>query len=293
MANRDDPMIGKNFFLVLALLFVVRARGADLTFTVMAANLSGTDSTYAEPATRIFHGLKPEIVAIQEWNITDANPREFVDRNFGTGFHFYVESEYRDKIPNGIISRWPITASGKWVDRIVGNRDFVWATVDLPGLRDLHLVSVHFKSGETWFQKKGRQRQASALVEYVRRANWPATDYLVIAGDLNTTSRNEPALKILSALVSDRRQPADQNGDKDTNIPRNQEFDYVLPNPALEALHVPVVIGGVTFPEGMVFDSRAWSPPPLPIQPDDSSAEGMQHLCVMKSFRLPDEMPPP
>ena len=281
-------MIGKWRFLVLALLLAVTARGADFALTVMAANLSGLESTYGEPGRRIFQGLMPDIVAIQEWNITDANPRDFVDRNFGTGFHFYVESEYRDKIPNGIISRWPITASGKWVDTIVGNRDFVWATMDLPGPRDLHVVSVHFKSGETWFQKKGRQRQAGALAEYIRRANWPATDYLVIAGDLNTASRNEPALKILSSLVSDRRQPADQNGDKDTNIPRNQEFDYVLPNPALEALHVPVVIGGVTFPVGMVFDSRVWSPPPPPIQPDDSAQEGMQHLAVMKAFRLTD-----
>ncbi len=270
------------------LLGAVSVRGADLAFTVMAANLSGLESTYGEPARRIFQGLKPDIAGIQEWNITDADRRVFVDRNFGTGFYFCVESEYRDKVPNGVISRWPITASGEWIDRIVGNRDFMWATIDLPGPRDLHVVSVHFKSGESWYQKKGRQRQATALVEYIRQAGWPAGDYLVIAGDLNTVSRNEPALKTLSGLVSDRRQPADQAGDKDSNIPRQQCYDYVLPNPAMEALHVPVVIGGVTFPDGMVFDSRLWSPPPPPIQPNDSAAEGMQHLCVMKSFRLPD-----
>ena len=279
-------MIGKCHFLSFALMLGAgAARGDDLAFTVMAANLSGSESTYGEPAERMFRGLKPDVVAIQEWNVAGGDLRAFVERNFGPDFHFYVEQESWDKMPNGIISRWPILASGEWTDRVVGNRDFAWATVDLPGPRDLHVVSVHFKSGETWFQKKGRQRQAAALVEYIRRAKWPADDYFVIAGDLNTVSRNEPIFKVLSRFVSDRRHPADQQGDKDTNIPRQQCYDYVLPNPALEARQVPVELGGLSFPDGLVFDSRLWSPPPEPIRPGDSAEEGLQHLAVMKRFR--------
>lgn len=284
-------MIGKYLhraLLGLVLLLAGRADAADLVLTIMAGNLSGAGSAYEESAERIFQGLKPDIVAIQEWNVAGGDRRAFVDRNFGTGFHFYVESEKPSGVPNGIISRWPILVCGEWEDRVVANRDFAWATIDLPGPRNLHVISVHFKSGETWFQKKGRQREAAALVTYLRRAAWPPEDFLVIAGDLNTISRNEPALDILGRIVSDAHQPADQAGDKDTNIPRQQCYDYVLPNPALETLHVPVEIGGLTFPEGMVFDSRLWSPPPPPIRPGDSAAEGLQHLAVIKAFRIPD-----
>lgn len=281
-------MIGKRGGLILAALLAAgAARAAALTFTVMAANLSGSDFEYDESADRVFQGLKPDIVAIQEWTVAGGDRRAFVDRNFGNEFFFCVENEPRDKVPNGVISRWPITASGEWPDRVVQNRDFVWATIDLPGPRDLHVVSVHFKSGESWYQKKGRQREAAALLDYIRRAGWPADDYLVIAGDLNTVSRNEPLFKIWASLVSDARQPADQKGDKDTNIPRQQCYDYVLPSPALDALHVPVEVGGLVFPDGLVFDSRLWSPPPPPIRPGDSAEEDLQHLPVMKAFRLP------
>ena len=265
------------------------ARTAELAFTIMAANLSGGDSTYGPPAERIFQGLKPDVVAIQEWTVAGGTHRAFVDRVFGTGFAFYVESQPRDDVPNGIISRWPIKASGEWMDRIAGNRDFAWATIDLPGPRDLHVVSVHFKSGTDGYSKLGRRRQADALMRHIRRAKWPATDYLVIAGDLNVIGRNETTLRLLGQLVSDRHQPADQRGDRHTNIPRNQEYDFVLPGPSLDALHAPVAVGGRIFPEGLVFDSRIWTPAPPPIRTNDSAGENLQHLAVMKAFRLPPE----
>lgn len=281
-------MIGKRVALFLTMVLAAgAARAADPAFAVMAANLSGSDFEYDESADRVFQGLKPDIVAIQEWTVAGGDRRAFVDRNFGPDFSFAVESEPNDEVPNGVISRWPITASGEWTDRVVQNRDFVWATIDLPGPRDLHVVSVHFKSGESWYQKKGRQREAVALLDCIRQAGWPADDYLVIAGDLNTVSRSEPLFQIWASLVSDARQPADQQGDKDTNIPRQQCYDYVLPSLALDALHVPVEVGGQTFPDGLVFDSRLWSPPPPPIRPGDSAEEDLQHLPVMKAFRIP------
>ena len=48
-------------------------------------------------------------------------------------------------IPNGIISRYPIVASGSWVDTVQSqpNRGFAWAQIALPGTNDLYVVSVH------------------------------------------------------------------------------------------------------------------------------------------------------
>ena len=48
----------------------------------------------------------------------------------------------------------------------------------------------------------------------------------------------------------------------------------------------PTVLDGKTFSAGLVFDSRLWSPPPPPVEREDS-ARDLQHLPVMKTFRIP------
>ena len=259
-------------------------------FTVMAANLTDRSETdefrYIGTSERIFKGLRPDVVAIQEWLVTNASRRAYVDAVFGTNFDFYVESYSGADIPNGIISRWPIVASGEWADTQVSYRDFAWATIDLPGTQDLHVVSVHLQSGSTTANEATRKKEAAILTNQIRRANWPASDFIVVAGDFNVPSRSDDSLLTLSNVVSDARQPADQAGDKDTNLTRGAPYDYVLPNPLLDARHATLTVGGLAFPEGLVFDSRIWNPPPAPIQTNDSAGTDMQHLAVMKKFIL-------
>ncbi|HOW97595.1 MAG TPA: endonuclease, partial [Kiritimatiellia bacterium] len=141
-------MMGKRGGLILAGWLAAGAAGAaELTFTVMAANLSGSDFEYDESADRVFQGLKPDIVAIQEWTVAGGDRRAFVDRNFGKDFFFCVENEPRDKVPNGVISRWPILSAGTWDDPQVPDRGFAWARIDLPHVtNDLYVVSVHLHS---------------------------------------------------------------------------------------------------------------------------------------------------
>ena len=53
---------------------------------VMAANLNGNSQAYEPFALRIFQGLKPDVVAIQEFNYsnnTEADIRSMVDTAFG------------------------------------------------------------------------------------------------------------------------------------------------------------------------------------------------------------------
>ena len=259
-------------------------------FTVMAANLTDRNEAdqfrYIATSERIFKGLRPDVVAIQEWLVTNASRRAYVDAVFGTNFNFYVEPYSGNDIPNGIISRWPITASGEWGDGQVSFRDFAWATIDLPGTQDLHVVSVHLQSGADPADEAKRMKEAANLTNQIRLASWPAADFIVVAGDFNTPNRSDDSLLTLSNVVSDSHQPAYQAGDKDTNMTRGAPYDYVLPSHLLNARHAALMIGGIAFPEGLVFDSRVWNPPPSPVQTNDSAGTDMQHLAVMKRFVL-------
>ena len=271
---------------------------SNVVFSVMAANLSLQPSPavsyYEETAGRIFQGLQPDIVAIQEFNVTNSGGhRAYVDEYFGSNFYFFVESVAGNPnpIPNGIISRWPILQAGEWADTNINNRDFAWATIDIPGPRDLHVVSVHLKANGGQTDIERRIAQSEALIQYIQSA-FPPDDFILLAGDLNCETRGEPALKLLTNYFSDARQPEDMLGDRDTNRSRNKPFDYVLANPALASQQVATVVGGAAFPDGLVFDDTQWSFLPPPILPNDSYPTSRQHMAVMKSFSTQHTPPP-
>lgn len=254
---------------------------------VMTANL--TDRTtngqyrYIDTSERIFKALRPDVVAIQEFLVTNASRRAYVDAVFGTNYFF---SYAGSTLPNGVISRWPITGSGGWTDTQVNGQVFAWATIDLPGTQDLHVVSVHLKSGDN---EATRKKEAAILTNEIRKAKWPASDFIVIAGDFNTPNRNDDSLLTLSNVVTDICRPVDQAGDDDTNLGRTDPYDYVLPNPLFNSCMVPLTLSGIVFPNGVVFDSRIWNPPPAPALTNDSAGRGgsnMQHMAVMKQFAL-------
>ena len=161
----------------------------------MTANLtSGSPAVYRDPGQRILRGLKPDICALQEWSVTNAGGiRGFVDLNFGTNFYYYIEPQATNFFPqpNGVVSRWPIKAAGEWSDVETVNRDFVWTTIDIPGDRDLHVIVAHlYYSGGP----EPREREARVLTNYIAQAGFPANDYVVLCGDLNTIADGEPLL---------------------------------------------------------------------------------------------------
>ena len=257
----------------------------DDSVTVVSANLtSGGTAIYQEAGARIMQSLLADVVAIQEFNVTDAGGnRAFVDRVFGTNFYYWVEPA--GALPNGVISRWPILAAGEWDDPQLTDRDFVWATVDVPGGRPLHVVSVHLhSSGGT----SSRQIEAALLTNYLAQAGYHPADLVVLCGDLNTQNRSEAAWTTLRTFLSDAHRPTDQNGDPDTNQPRDKPYDVVLPWPYFDERHQGVRFGGLAFPEGLVFDTRLWSEAaiPGPAQVPDSSVLSMQHMGVEKLFGL-------
>jgi endonuclease/exonuclease/phosphatase family metal-dependent hydrolase len=262
---------------------------------IVAANLtSGNYSSY-DPGhgARILTGIDADVVLIQELNVgdnTDAELAAWVEQTFGPGFS-YSRPNPSAQLPNGVISRWPILASGLWDDPEVSNRDFAWARVDLPGPRELWAVSLHLLTANA----TTRNREASRLLEYIN-SQVPDEDYLVVGGDLNTRSFSESCLSTLAARVeTSGPHPADQNGNTATNATRSRPYDHVLVDADLAALQTSTQIGASSFPNGLVVDTRVYVPLSdiAPARWDDSAVFGVQHMAVVKDFLIDGVSPPP
>jgi endonuclease/exonuclease/phosphatase family metal-dependent hydrolase len=272
-----------------------RAGLSSVRVRLMAANItSGNYQTY-DPGhgTRIFQGTDPDVVLIQEFNAGDNSPaalRAFVDTAFGPGFSYWREAGAQ--IPNGVVSRYPIRAAGEWDDPRVTNRDFAWARIDVPGPKDLWVVSVHLLTASA----SERNLEAQSLVSFIKQ-HVPAGDLLAVGGDLNTDTRSESCFTTLAQVVGTAGpHPADRNGNGNTNASRAKPYDHVLVDADLKAYQTPVVIGASTFSNGLVVDTRVYSPLAelSPALSADSGATNMQHMAVVKDFLLPaDTTTPP
>lgn len=273
----------------------------NVAVRVMAANITDNSQSYEDFAIRIFQGLKPDVVAIQEFNYLGNSSNDFralISTAFGTNYTWFRETGY--PIPNGIISRWPIIAAGSWDDLELAERGFAWARIDVPGPVDLHVVSVHLKASDGASNALRRANQAAQIKSLVE-SNFPPGSLVIVAGDCNIASSNETALATFRSFLADAPIPTDavSGGDPDTNNGRDERYDYVFPSLALNGHRVATVIGGNTFPNGLVFDSREFMPlaSVAPIQINDSGLA--QHMAVLKDFRIPYsatnfvEVPPP
>lgn len=266
----------------------------NTTIRVMAANITtGNNQRYEAPGLRIFKALKPDVIAVQEFNYASTNGagistpgaiREMIDSAFGTDFVYFRESGTGYSIPNGIISRWPIRNSGTWDDVQVPDRGFAWAQIDIPGTNDLYVVSVHLHSSGG---SSSRSTEAANLRSLIQ-STFPSGSFTVVAGDLNTDSRNEAAVTILKTFLSDAAVPTDQSGDPDTNLSRAKPYDYVMPSYNLASNQTATLTTTNRFPSGLVFDSRTY--PPLfdsqTVLTNDSSSVNMQHMAVVKDFQI-------
>jgi len=278
--------------LIAGLPFAARAQ-STYSLRVMAANTSsGNGQSYEGPGIRIFQGLKPDVVAIQEFRYNSSSTsnslRTLVDTAFGSEFSFYVEPS--GSIPNGIVSRWPILDAGSWDDPLLSDRGFAWAQIDLPGTNDLYAVSVHlYSSGSA----TDRNTEATIIKSNIQ-AQFPAGAWVVVAGDMNTDNRSEAAITTFKTFLSDNPIPTDlvSGGNPNTSEPRSKPYDYVLPSFGLATYQSPVTLGAQTFNNGLVFDSEVYFTnyslaAVAPAQVGDSHVSGMQHMAVIKNFQIP------
>lgn len=253
---------------------------------IMAANTtSGNKQSYDQGhGARIFRGLSPDIVLIQEFNYRKGTIDEFVTNTFGEEF-YYVRGQ--GDIPNGIISRYPIVQSGSWESNQVMNRRWDWAVIDIPGDRDLLAVSVHLHTSANT-QEMGLLRN-----RIDKKLNSDNRDYYVIlGGDFNQPSwtpirSNFGSLFVVGKKASDW--PIDQEGKYTTNAKRVKQYDYLLCTPDFCKYEVPTVIGSHSYPKGHVVDSRVYGKKNElsdiePVQAKDSGASNMQHMAVVRDF---------
>lgn len=260
---------------------------AGTRLRLMAGNLTTGSQNYNNgEGTRIFQGTKPDVAMIQEFKYggnSTAEIRSWVTEAFGADFQYYRGGS--GNIPNGVISRYPILSAGDWTDSKVGDRQFTWARIDIPGPKHLFAISVHLLTSSA----ANRQAEAAQLISLIN-ANVPAGDYVTIGGDFNTGSRTEAALSTFSArLTTSGPYPADRNGNTNTNASRAKPYDWVIVSPDLHALTTATIVGTSTFPAGLVADTRVYSPLSdiAPARSGDSGASQMQHMGIVRDFDLP------
>jgi hypothetical protein len=106
---------------------------------------------------------------------------------------------------------------------------------------------------------------------------------------MNLYSDTEPAILTFNTFLSDSPVPADQNGVGETNAGRSERYDRVLVSFSMTNRLVPIVMPSRTYPNGLVFDSRVYTPlsEVSPVLSTDSAAPMMQHMAVVKDFRVP------
>ena len=284
------------FLCALAAFFSAAAFAqGNVNLRVMAANLNGNTQSYQPFALRIFSALKPDVVAIQEFNYTSTNGlgvntaaafREMIDAAFGTNYAYFREpTSGNGDIPNGIISRYPILFATNWVDTQVANRSFAWAQIDVPGTNDLYVVSVHFLTTSS----TARATEANNL-KALMQANFPPNAWIVLAGDFNAGSRSETCVTTWGGYLTDTPIPVDNLNNSDTSANRNSPHDYVLPSLTLTNFATNAIFPTLNYPNGLVFDSRVYGAPDLAnnfpnVQAADSGLA--QHMAVIKDFYLP------
>jgi len=283
-------------------------RAGDLK--IMAANVSKVGTYAREESIRIFQGMEPDVVLLQEWVVTTTNTyRNYVDEAFGAEFYYYLGDSSGSGwgyMPNGIVSRWEIQTAGSWEDTSISpsaDNDFAWADIDLPGDVDLLAVSVHLKADAG--EEARRVAQAQVIKDYVEGhlALNPSSSYVVVGGDLNAESQYEWCIQTFATFLEPTNyRPADRLGDENTNQSRTKPYDWIMPNQLLDDLHSTLVIGteNYTYSDGIVFDSHIfsrWSDTttagpgtPLwnlpPVLYGDSHSSEMDHMGVMKTFDI-------
>ena len=260
-----------------------------VTLRIVASNTTSGNKQSYDPGDgqRILQALKPDVALMQEFNYGNNTPeaiRGFVDTTFGSEFSYYRETDHA-QIPNGIVSRFPIRQGGYWTDPQTATRSFAWARIDIPGDRDLWAISVHLLTSGA----SRRSAEAQSIVGQIR-ATVPAGDYITIGGDFNTTSRNEGCLQTLGQFFKVTGPfPVDTRGKDGTNASRGKPYDWVLVSRNLDDLQVPAQVGGLSFTNGLVFDSRNFEPLAnvAPVRRGDSGASNMQHMAVVRDFAIP------
>ena len=269
---------------------------------LVAANLTSGNNQSYDPGhgIRLIKALRPDVVMIQEFNYknnTGSDYSSITKQILGeNGYYSVDDNDFQ--IPNGVVSRYPITSSGYWDDPNIDNRALAWAVIDIPGDVDLFAVSVHLHTSPASDQTEAARIIADKV--NAKRASDPGKYYYAVGGDFNGDSAvSQNGFGKDGAFYVEGPYPADDNGNGYTNKNRSKPYDFVLVDENFNSYMVPVEFYSSrdassvkSYEYGFVFDSRLYSQSELdeffpPAEVNDSGSSNMQHMAVVKAFRIP------
>lgn len=273
-----------------------------LRLRIVAANLTSGNNQSYDPGhgIAIMRALKGDVYLVQEFNYGSngaADRQAMADAVCGEHCDWHVG---KGRIPNGIISRWPIILAGAWEDPTVSDRDLTWALIDLPGSKDLFAISVHLHTSPASDQVQAAKVVAKNVLQH--QQTHPGCCYYVVGGDFNGTAAvsDNGFGQYASVPLFDVKppHPADPFGNPNTNANRTKQLDFVLLGVGLRPFQVAVTYEAkgygpaLVYPDGLVFDSRCYSQLQLDIyfpgvHVSDSAAPNMQHMAVVKDVEVP------
>lgn len=276
--------------------------GETVSFRAMAANISTGNNQSYDPGhgIRIFKAVKPDIVMIQEFRYgrnNDDDINSMVSSTFGPEY-FYSRGRYVDSswIPNGIISRFPIIESGYWKSNLANNRDWDWAILDLPGNKELLVVSLHLLTEKNAQEIGPLTREIENKIADDKKKNLEY--YVMVGGDFNSSTvlNGKTDLKrvVYTSFSNNGSRPKDQDGDTTTNATRGKTLDVLLVDKELQQKEIPAKIGRHSYNNGHVFDSRVYDKlgelgDVTPVQADDCKGGKPiynQHMAVIRDFEF-------
>ena len=287
--------------------------GDSIQIRIVAGNISSRKENVCSQCydpghvIRIFQALKPDIALVQEMNYKNnstSDYKSFAQQIVGTNYYAVDSADYQ--IPNGVVSRYPITSHGYWKDPNISNRALMWAVVDIPGNTDIFAISVHLHTSPDSDQVKAAQVIVDEIAKV--KANNPGKYYYVVGGDFNGTSAvSSNGFGKNNTFYVDGPHPVDvdddnitaeNKGNSNTNSGRKNHYDFVLADYPLHGFQVPTVYYSSedstktkSYANGLVFDTRVYTQSVLdeyfsPAQTSDSKADEMQHMAVVKDFLI-------
>ncbi len=274
--------------------------GDTVQIRIVAGNITSGNQQSYDPGhgIRIFQALKPDIALVQEMNYgsnSSGDYKKFAQKIVGTNYYAVDSADYQ--IPNGVVSKYPITSHGYWKDPNINNRALMWAVVDIPGKKDIFAISVHLHTSPASDQTKA----ALVIVDEISKlkSSKPDKYYYVVGGDFNgETAVSSNGFGKNKTFYVDGPDPVDENGDEETNANGSKQYDFVLADYPLHEFQIPTVFYSSkdstktkTYDDGLVFDTRVYTQSVLdeyfsPAQTSDSSASQMQHMAVVKDFLI-------
>ena len=275
--------------------------GDTLELRIVAGNITSGNNQSYDPGhgIRIFQALKPDIALVQEMNYgsnSASDYKQFAQKIVGTNYYAVDDADYQ--IPNGVVSKYPITSHGYWKDPNISNRALMWAVVDIPGDKDIFAISVHLHTDPASDQTKAAQVIVDEIAKI--KSSKPDKYYYVVGGDFNgTTAVSSSGFGKNNTFYISGPDPVDEEGDSNTNRNRNKQYDFVLADYPLHEFQVPTVYYSSKDPtktkiyeNGLVFDTRVYDSQSeldeyfSPAEKNDSGASSMQHMAVVKDFLI-------